>query len=102
MAEIFHIKRSNLANYESGAIKPGIEFLSEICRDLNVYLHEFIEQDLATYQRPADQPPAPAQLAGDQSLDEAIAAIQQGLQLLQAKSSKNRTKSKSQKNLKGE
>lgn len=49
MGAIFNLKRSVIASYESGASTPGIYLMSDICKDLHVYLHEFISEDMATH-----------------------------------------------------
>lgn len=51
MGAVFNLNRNNIASYERGAAQPGLEFVSEICKDLSVYLHEFIYEDMSTYRR---------------------------------------------------
>jgi transcriptional regulator with XRE-family HTH domain len=50
MGAIYDLTRENIASYERGLAKPGINMLSEICRDLKMYLHDFINEDMATYK----------------------------------------------------
>lgn len=49
MAAVFELNRGKIASYETGAAQPGLEMISSICKDLNVYLHEFLAEDMSSY-----------------------------------------------------